>query len=154
MLSEPLQNCLCGSGQTFTTCCEKHITKTAYPETPEQLMRSRYTAYVLKNEEYLLNSWHESTRPDSLNIQNDATQWNKLKVISAINDKVHFVAFFTEVINNKEQALCLSEESIFVKNTHWTYLEGKELKTIKLTKNMSCPCQSGKKYKRCCATEI
>lgn len=117
-------------------------------------MRSRYSAYVLKNEDYLLNSWHPSTRPESLNLQNDTTQWQKLKIISAENESVHFAAFFTEEIKGIKHVLCLSEKSLFIKNTHWFYLEGTELKTIELTKNMLCPCQSGKKFKRCCSTVI
>jgi SEC-C motif-containing protein len=154
MLSEPAQKCPCGSGESFKHCCENFINKTAFPENPEQLMRSRYSAYVCKNEDYLLNSWHPSTRPQSLNLQNDATQWKKLKIISAKDEFVHFVAFFTEEIKGIKHSLCLSEKSIFVKEAHWFYLEGTELKTLELTQNMSCPCQSGKKFKRCCATEM
>jgi len=75
-------------------------------------MRSRYSAYVLKNEIYLLKTWHESTRPESLE--------------------------------------ALTEISDFIKDKNWFYLDGTEVKTIQLTKNMFCPCLSGKKYKRCC----
>ena len=154
MLNEPVINCLCGSNNSFNNCCGKFINKTAFPEAPEQLMRSRYSAYVKKNEDYVLSSWHPSTRPQSLNLKNDTTQWKKLKIISTKDEFVHFVAFFTEEIKGIKHSLCLSEKSIFIKETNWFYLEGTGLKTIELTKNMSCPCQSGKKFKRCCETEM
>ena len=154
MLNKTDQACPCGSGQLVKNCCGKYINYSQYPDTPEQLMRSRYTAYVLKNEEYLLNSWHESTRPDSLELENDTSQWKKLKVISASDNKVQFVAYFVTIINAKEHLFSLYEESLFIKEDHWFYLEGNDHKTTELTKNMPCPCRSGKKFKRCCATEI
>ena len=117
-------------------------------------MRSRYSAYVLKNEDYLLKTWHESTRPDSLKLENETSLWKKLKIISALDNKVQFAAYFVTIINEEERLFSLREKSLFIKEDHWFYLEGNDLKTTELTKNMPCPCQSGKKFKRCCATEI
>lgn len=117
-------------------------------------MRSRYTAYALKNETYLLNSWHESTRPESLNLKNDSTRWKKLKIISASDNKVNFVAYFTQDTLNKDKIYALTEQSNFVKDNNWFYLNGEKVKTIQLTQNMPCPCLSGKKHKRCCATKL
>ena len=154
MLSAPLEDCPCGSGESFENCCGKYISYKQYPDAPEQLMRSRYSAYVLKDEKYLLKTWHESTHPKSLELNNDTSQWKKLKIISASDNKVQFVAFFSNLINNKEHLFSLYEESLFVNENHWFYLEGNELKTTELSKNMPCPCRSGKKFKRCCATEI
>lgn len=146
--------CPCGSGQLIKYCCGKYINYSQYPDTPEQLMRSRYTAYVLKNEEYLINSWHRSTRPPSIELQSDTNQWKKLKIISALGNKVQFVAYFETIMNAKDHLFSLYEESLFIKEEHLFYLEGNDLKTTEITKNMPCPCRSGKKYKRCCATEI
>src|SRR5687767_1109085 len=54
--------CPCG-GPSLATCCGPYLDGTALPPTAEALMRSRYTAYTLKNEPYLLATWHPSTRP-------------------------------------------------------------------------------------------
>ena len=147
---ETLQNCLCGLEQSYKNCCGRFIESKLSPETSEQLMRSRYSAYVLKNERYLLESWHASTRPKSLEIAHDSTHWEKLKIISTGEKVVCFVAYFTQDTLDKEKKYALTELSHFVKEEKWFYLKGDEVKTIQLTKNMSCPCQSGKKYKRCC----
>ena len=154
MLTHNLVTCPCGSGENFYSCCGDIIENDNIASSPEQLMRSRYVAYVLKNENYLLKTWHKSTRPNSLNLINQNAQWKKLKVIYAAENQVHFVAFFLESINDKEHLFYLYEESSFIKDNTWFYLEGINLKTIELSKNMRCPCQSGKKFKRCCATEI
>lgn len=95
-------------------------------------MRSRYTAYVLGNEDYLLATWHTSTRPASLDLSTEpATKWLGLKILQTregmTNDQngvVEFVARYK--INGK--AYKLHEVSAFVKQAgQWFYkdrLEG------------------------------
>jgi len=52
-------------------------------------MRSRYSAFALGFESYLLQTWHSDTRPKSLNInENSPTQWLGLEVKAvALPDK-------------------------------------------------------------------
>lgn len=154
MLSAPLDFCPCGSGEKFNFCCGEIINSERIANDPEQLMRSRYCAYLLKNETYLLKSWHESTRPESLDLSEDSTQWMKLKIISATKNNVDFVAFFTQDTLNNQKIYALTERSRFIKENDWFYIDGTDVKTVQLTKNMLCPCQSGKKYKRCCEKNI
>ncbi len=54
-------DCLCQSGLSYGQCCGRFLkaadkNDTSVPQTAEQLMRSRYTAYVLGNSLYLLNT--------------------------------------------------------------------------------------------------
>jgi SEC-C motif-containing protein len=82
-------------------------------------MRSRYTAYYQNNREYLLKTWHPSTRPESLDID-PAIQWIRLKIISSNNDQVEFSA--TYKIQGKAHKL--HENSRFVyENQKWFYLD-------------------------------
>ena len=84
-------------------------------------MRSRYVAYCLNEEQYLLESWHESTRPSSVKAD-PAVQWIRLKIIDAISrdDQVEFVATFR--LNGK--AYKLRERSRFLFDGEaWFYLE-------------------------------
>ena len=115
MLNDSLNFCPCGSGEKFNLCCGNYINSKQTPKSPEQLMRSRYCAYLLKNENYLLNSWHESTRPESLDLTEDSTQWMKLKIISANENNVNFVAFFTQDTLNNQKVYALTEHSHFIK---------------------------------------
>jgi len=143
--------CPCGSGNIYSDCCEKIILTTAKAASPEQLMRSRYSAYFFKNEDYLLKSWYHSTRPKSLQLNNDTTKWKRLRIIFAKENIVHFVAYFSDLNHPGKTLYALNEESEFInENGEWFYLAGKNLSSGEISKNMQCPCASGKKFKRCC----
>lgn len=118
------QNCYCCSGKDFTNCCEPLLSQKTFPETPEMLMRSRYTAYVLQNADYLIATTAKATRRfhNKTDILNWARQnhWTKLEVLHAINDIVEFKAYY---LNSKMQLQVHHEKSQFVKeNNQWKYL--------------------------------
>lgn len=71
--------CPCG-GKDFAACCGRYLEDGELPATAEQLMRSRYTAYVLGREAYLKDTWHPSTRPQEAVAQDDGVKWLGLEV--------------------------------------------------------------------------
>lgn len=72
--------CPCGSGRALAACCGRYHAG-ALPENAERLMRSRYSAYVLGDEAYLLATWHPATRPASLDLEREPTvKWLGLTV--------------------------------------------------------------------------
>jgi SEC-C motif-containing protein len=90
-------------------------------------MRSRYSAYVLGLEDYLLQTWHPDTRPAALNLAGDIqTKWLGLQVkqfiITSENTAtVEFVARYK--IGGKAERI--HELSQFERlNGHWYYLAG------------------------------
>jgi len=116
--------CPCNSAQDYEECCKPlHEGKAAL--TAESLMRSRYSAYVLKLEDYLLKTWHPSKRPKILDLSSDETKWSGLEIIDKEQggaddhtDIVEFVACFEH--QGAEQKL--RERSRFVKRSgHWLY---------------------------------
>ena len=120
--------CPCGSKKKYAKCCGQFIKDDNVPLTAEELMRSRFTAYAIKNEAYLLATWHESTRPSKLDLENDLTQWVKLDILKMVAGKqsddkgmVEFSAYFK--VGDKSQAL--HEKSNFLKeNGRWYYIDG------------------------------
>ena len=58
--------CPCGSGRAYAACCGRLHSGAENAASAETLMRSRYSAYVLKLEDYLLATWHPDTRPRQL----------------------------------------------------------------------------------------
>lgn len=122
------RQCPCGSGDNYNICCGIYISATASAPTPQALMRSRYSAYATGNSDYLLVTWHESTRPDVLDLENDKFQWRGLTIVSAelplaegTKGVVEFIAEYK--INGK--AGKLHERSRFIKeNGLWFYLDG------------------------------
>ena len=67
MQTSPTSPCPCGRNQTYAACCGRYHGGEAAPDA-ESLMRSRYSAYVLKDVDYLLASWHPGTRPAALSL--------------------------------------------------------------------------------------
>jgi len=89
-------------------------------------MRSRYAAYSLGKEWYLLNTWHESTRPSHLSLDRDATRWVGLEIRSApgTNNDEGFVEFVARFKQNGKAGK-LHERSRFVKEAdRWFYVDG------------------------------
>lgn len=90
-------------------------------------MRSRYTAYVVGNTEYLLASWHPSTRPASLELPSDL-KWQSLKIKSTANGHQHDIVGtveFVAISKTGGRAHRLHEISHFVnEHNQWFYLDG------------------------------
>ena len=118
--------CPCGSAATYAACCQPWHLGQAAP-TAEALMRSRYTAYVLKLEDYLLQTWHPDTRPAALDLAEDtSTKWLGLEVrrFEATGNDTAIVEFVARYkVNGKAERL--HEISRFEKiDREWYYLIG------------------------------
>jgi SEC-C motif domain protein len=96
--------------------------------TPVALMRSRYSAYVLGDADYLLATWHASTRPASLDLDDaQAVRWLGLDVKRhASHDADHAtVEFIARYRTGGAPAVRLHEISCFVREEgRWYYVDG------------------------------
>ncbi|MFM4709356.1 YchJ family protein [Aeromonas caviae] len=120
--------CPCGSSLFLAKCCG--VLHAGQPAaTPEQLMRSRYSAFVLGLGEYLVHSWH----PDYLNgltaadLSSTDTRWDGLEILASQGGPddtlgmVEFKAWFLE----GDERHCLHERSRFVRHQgRWVYTDG------------------------------
>ena len=117
--------CPCGSTHPYPECCGLYHAGAPAPDA-QSLMRSRYCAYVLCNEPYLLATWHPSTRPDSIPLD-PAQKWLGLTVLDAkatgeLSAEVEFIA--RSRVSNAA-ALRLHERSRFVREDgRWLYVDG------------------------------
>lgn len=131
----PASVCPCGGiepGLSFDACCGRYLTPfdldPALPgssaPTPQALMRSRYSAFVLGKEAYLLASWHASTRPPIAHSR-DGAQWLGLEVKRHSMDGDAGTVEFVARYKLQGRAHRLHEVSRFVReNGHWYYLDG------------------------------
>lgn len=89
-------------------------------------MRSRYSAFVLRLPDYLLATWHPSTRPETLEADDPFTKWLALEVHHALqHDEHHAEVSFTARYKNNGRASRLHEVSRFVhENGQWFYVDG------------------------------
>jgi SEC-C motif-containing protein len=128
---DTLTPCPCGNPAGYGQCCGLlHDGQAA--TTAAQLMRSRYSAYVLKREDYLLASWHADTRPASLRLsqQQPAPTWLGLEIRrqQPLDDDHAMVEFVARYRLGGGRAQRQHETSRFVReNGRWYYLDG-ELK--------------------------
>ncbi len=159
-----LMTCPCGKGESLETCCGPLIAGKALPETAEDLMRSRYSAYATGNVDYILSS-HDPATAGEVDRNNTETwskgaEWLGLEIgkteggqASDTEGTVEFVARYKirgVTIDHRERA-------IFKKDgQRWVFVDGVELKGPpvrnegpKAGRNDPCPCGSGKKYKKC-----
>ena len=115
--------CPCGTGLTYAECCRPLHEGSADAESALQLMRSRYSAYVVRDTAYLLRTWHPRTRPSDLDVS-AGPAWQGLTVLQTADGRdsdsvgeVEFEAAHTDGV--------LHERSRFVKRAgRWVYVDG------------------------------
>lgn len=77
--------CPCGLGDVYGACCGPVLRQERRAATAEALMRSRYTAFAVRDVEHLLRSWHPQERPlrEELDASlADDTRWLRLEILS------------------------------------------------------------------------
>ena len=115
--------CPCG-GEALETCCGRFISGGQLPETPEQLMRSRYTAYVLADEAYLRATWDPATCPNEPLIDS-GIKWIGLEVRASQHEGDEGTVEFIARAKVGGRARRLHETSRFVRRDgRWLYVDG------------------------------
>jgi SEC-C motif-containing protein len=118
-------------------------------------MRSRYTAHVLGDIDYLLATWAPEIRhqidPDSVRRWATDSVWQSLTVLASSSKgergQVEFVARYIPAGGTPQVHHELSD--FRREQGHWYFIDGVTPKAP--GRNSLCPCGSGKKFKRCCA---
>ena len=134
VMFDPTMPCPCGRADfqrrrmAYAGCCGRYVGHFAESPAPdaENLMRSRYTAFVTASEEYLLATWHVDRRPSEFTMS-QAIKWHGLDVRSVRQAtpnraEVEFVARYS--VNGR--AARLQETSNFVlEGGRWYYVGGR-----------------------------
>ncbi|HJD78279.1 MAG TPA: SEC-C domain-containing protein [Corynebacterium pollutisoli] len=77
------QRCPCNTGLTYAECCGKYHAGGVAP-TAETLMRSRFTAFVVRDADYLLRTWDPDTRPFELTLVDLPVQFYRLDILDVV----------------------------------------------------------------------
>ncbi len=160
--------CPCGSKKEFSSCCLPVIRGDIKASSPEQLMRSRYSAYAEKSPHYIYNSYAKSSKKnqsiDDISSWANETVWLHLEINSSspfeetfttnqILPTVNFVAYY----RHDQKLFKMSENSRFIlEDQQWRYMDGDVAEHVELiipNRNDLCVCKSGKKFKKCCANK-
>ena len=159
------KKCPCGSDEPFDSCCGPLLSGEEEAATAESLMRARYTAYTRCEIDYLLKTVHPAKKgayhTAAMRRWATESEWRGLEIIATDGGgpeddtgTVEFIARYAEKGKSREH----HEIAEFRKQAgRWTFYDGRAprpvtfvRKTPKVGRNAPCPCNSGKKYKKCC----
>jgi SEC-C motif-containing protein len=154
-------SCPCQSGRPYSQCCGPLLSGECAAPTAEALMRSRYTAFAVRDVVHLLRSWHPLTRPAAID-PDTIPEWHGLRIMRTEEgregDSKGVVEFEATFSAGQGRGL-LREASRFVREDgQWFYVDGDHQesavaaskKETKTGRNDPCPCGSGRKFKKCC----
>ncbi len=120
-----VENCYCGLIAPYDDCCGRFHRGDAKAPTAERLMRSRFSAFSVGDEPYLLRTWHPSTRPARIGFD-PAFRWQRLEILQTAGGgfldtegTVRFRAHYLE----RNRPGHLEEHSHFVvQDDSWLYV--------------------------------
>ncbi len=150
----------------FAACCGPFLARTAQPPTAEALMRSRYSAFVKGDIDYLHDTLAADQRKDwsreSTEDWAKKSEWLGLDIVATEqggeSDDTGVVTFAAHFIRDGK-TLSHKEKSLFrreSKDGRWVFAGELSLKSAPVVlgkqpgRNDPCPCGSGKKFKKCC----
>jgi SEC-C motif-containing protein len=156
--------CPCCSEQSFETCCKPLISCEQMANSAESLMRSRYTAYCQRAIDYIFATYATTARvgltKQSIAQWANSVTFVRLQILDTQSDNdegfvefsAHYFSQNTEK-NLKDNVLHkLHEKSRFIReDNQWCYIDGTitDEHSQTIGRNDSCPCLSGKKFKKC-----
>ena len=118
-------------------------------------MRSRYSAYCLRDVDYIYRTYHSSVRADNPKPALAAFAGNShfiaLKVLSSEQSSQQGYVSFNVRYIQQNMLYEFTERSRFVFEDAWYYVDGvmTEITPAKILRNALCPCNSGRKFKKC-----
>ena len=158
--------CPCNSKLTYQDCCHGFHTNTKLAESAEQLMRSRYCAFVVNAFDYLIHTHHQTylNGLTATQLAQGDTQWLGLTVLEHGLIENHHSDFVENLVGNLQAFVtfkawykhgksvdAIFERSHFVQqNGQWFYTQGVQMEAALPKRNDACVCHSGKKFKQCC----
>jgi SEC-C motif domain protein len=117
--------CPCGQARAYAECCGRLHAGMPAPDA-EALMRSRYSAYVLGNAAYLLDTWHPDTRPNDLDLSTEPQpKWLGLEIKRHEHHDDHSIVEFVARYKVNGRAFRMRETSRFFRvDGRWFYVDG------------------------------
>lgn len=163
-----MSTCHCGSGATLETCCLPYIRGEAELPTVEAAIRSRYSAFVMGEVDYILQTHHSETRdlidPAEVERWSRSSEWLGLEIFDTSDGLesddegiVNFAARYRldgKLHDHREESLFRREDGAWRFYSAEEFLPpGPELVPVvassTIGRNDPCHCGSGIKYKKC-----
>ena len=148
-----MQACPCGSGRPYGVCCEPLIRGEAQAATPEELLRSRFSAFALNEVDYVLATQIEQDRP-AVEGWSSSAKFSELRILRQNLSEAQATIDFEADYESKGEQHVHKERSLFnLVDGRWLFSKGggvPAVAAVKVGRNDPCPCGSAKKHKKCC----
>ncbi len=158
-----MQPCPCGFDAAFRDCCEQIINGTRESQSATELLRARYSAFATGAIDFIISTTHTRTRrevdPASIREWSETSIWHGLHLLDSkdVDEDTTYISFEAHFSQNGKD-VHHRETSLFERDHgKWMFVTGTEMKnptvryeTARPGRNDPCPCQSGRKYKKCC----
>lgn len=149
--------CPCGSSRLYEECCKGFHQGNLIADTPESLLRSRFSAFFMKDLEYVFKTSASKNQSDNLRRSLEeiakVTRWLSLVILERFpqadknkEPRIRYAAF----LEREGKPFQIHELSFFTfEQNHLRYDRGEFLKAHSLGRNEPCWCGNGKKLKHC-----
>ena len=121
------RRCPCGTGLDYAECCGRLHDGTARVATAEQLMRSRYAAFAVGDAGCLLDTWHPSTRPRSLELDPEV-RWTGLEIVATSGggmfEREGTVEFVARYVRDRARGAQHERSRFDRADGRWHYVDG------------------------------
>jgi len=121
--------CVCTSGKAFKLCCKPLLDRVKTARTPQQLMRSRFSAFALGGYgDYLIETWLPSMAVglNAAELSQRSVNWQHLEIIaksqSGEDAVVEFRAYFFD--QNGTQQVHHEVSQFHRQSGRWFYVDG------------------------------
>ena len=156
--------CPCCSGKKYADCCQPVLNGSRKASSPEELMRARYTAYVVHDIDFIVNTVEKGEKIAEIDRKatedwSNKSTWHGLTILRTEKggpDDTEGIVEFEAVYTQKGIRDIHHEVAGFRKiDGQWLYSVGLMRPTTvvregrKIGRNEPCPCGSGKKYQNC-----
>jgi len=157
-----MEPCPCGAQKTFEECCGPLLAGTPAP-TVEALVRSRYTAFVKRSLDHVDRTHAPEVRDDFNRAEAERAaeecEWLGLEIRKVVEHGDTAEVEFLVRFRRNDQVVGQATLSQFRRDAgQWLFVSSKfvpnttQVRVKKVAPNDPCPCNSGKKAKRCCGT--
>ncbi|BBX03152.1 hypothetical protein BST36_04810 [Mycolicibacterium moriokaense] len=123
----PTEPCPCGSDEPFGRCCLPLHLGESLAETAEQLMRSRYSAYAVGDLDYIWQTWHPRTRPETLT-PDTGLRWTGLEIVDTVDgqpgDATGEVEFRAHYLKDRRSGTLHERSRFAFRARRWLYVDG------------------------------
>jgi SEC-C motif domain protein len=159
--------CPCGSGRPAADCCLPVIRRERDAVTAEELMRSRYSAFVVGDVDWIVDSHHPDTvgeiSREDVEAWSSGSEWLGLRIRGVedggADDDEGIVSFRARYKTGAQQVDHVERARFTRHEGSWRFHSVVEDEPQQLVpvgpssavgRNDPCPCGSGRKYKKCC----